>query len=336
MSPEKEKQLKNEIISIGQLLWQKDLVSGRNGNISLRVDEQKFLLSCHGSALGFLKPEDLLLLDSDGKVLEDGEVSTEKNLHLAIYNNLPSIKAVIHTHTPYINAYYAVNEKLTPFTFETRLYLGEIKSVTQDTPAITKVEPVIEALRKNNICVIKNHGAVAVGDNLLDCFFMIQALEEAVKTEAIRRVFEGNVSKQASFDKKISEQKKESLKKFVIFSPEQIDYIVKIANEDAQLSELGRNTNLTLILAVKMDETGQVYSFQFENGKIIKVGNDEDAEFLISGPKQVWRQIFNREIDPFVATTQKKLKLKGDFAKISRWYVPFNRLFELWQNVPVE
>ena len=49
-----------------------------------------------------------------------------------------------------------------------------------------------------------------------------------------------------------------------------------------------------------------------------------------------WRAIFKRQLDPFAATTQKKLKLKGDFAKISRWYVPFNRLFDLWTAAPVE
>lgn len=43
-----------------------------------------------------------------------------------------------------------------------------------------------------------------------------------------------------------------------------------------------------------------------------------------------------RQLDPFAATTQKKLKLKGDFAKISRWYVPFNRLFDLWTAVGIE
>ena len=63
---------------------------------------------------------------------------------------------------------------------------------------------------------------------------------------------------------------------------------------------------------------------------------DENVEFLITGQEQYWRQIFNRELDPFVATTQKKLKLKGDFAKLSKWFVAFNRLFELWRQAPVE
>ena len=46
-------------------------------------------------------------------------------------------------------------------------------------------------------------------------------------------------------------------------------------------------------------------------------------------PSNIWRAVFNREIDPFVATTQKKMNLRGDFAKISKWYSPCSRIFEL-------
>ncbi|MCA9399707.1 MAG: SCP2 sterol-binding domain-containing protein, partial [Candidatus Omnitrophica bacterium] len=114
------------------------------------------------------------------------------------------------------------------------------------------------------------------------------------------------------------------------------DEIVKLVNTDKKMKELGNQTGMTMDLAVKMDETGQVYSFEFRNGNIDRVGNDESAEFLINASENVWRAVFNQEIDPFVATTQKKMHLKGDFAKISRWYEPCSRVFELWANVPVE
>ena len=40
--------LKKDIVSIGRLLWEKDLVSGLNGNISVRLDNDKILLTAHG------------------------------------------------------------------------------------------------------------------------------------------------------------------------------------------------------------------------------------------------------------------------------------------------
>ena len=99
---------------------------------------------------------------------------------------------------------------------------------------------------------------------------------------------------------------------------------------------MGEKTKMTMVLGVKLNETGRVFSFRFQNGRIAQVGKDEDAESLISAPENVWRSVFNCEIDPFVATTQKKMNLRGDFAKISKWYAPCSRIFELWQRVPVE
>jgi len=125
-------------------------------------------------------------------------------------------------------------------------------------------------------------------------------------------------------------------KKYKLFSKEQIDEIVRLINEDKQIKELGVKTNMTMDLAVKLNETGDTYCFHFDKGLIKDVSNDENAEFLISAPEKVWRSVFNQEIDPFVATTQKKMDLRGDFGKISKWYAPCSRIFELWQQVPVE
>ena len=126
------------------------------------------------------------------------------------------------------------------------------------------------------------------------------------------------------------------VKKYKLFSKNQMDRIGRGINTDAQMKELGAKTRMTMDLAIQLDETGETYKFSFENGKIKEVSNSSEAEFLITAPENVWRAVFNREIDPFVATTQKKMCLKGDFAKISKWYAPCSRVFELWGNVPIE
>ena len=125
-------------------------------------------------------------------------------------------------------------------------------------------------------------------------------------------------------------------KKYKLFSKEQIDEIVKVVNSDAQMQELGTKTAMNMDLAVCLQETGDIYSFKFENGRITKTGQDAQAEFLITANESIWRAVFNREIDPFVATTQKKMNLRGDFARISKWYAPCSRIFQLWTKVPVE
>ena len=334
--------LKEEMITIGQLLWRKDLASGLNGNISRRIDKDTILLTAHGTCLGNLEEKDILAMKLDGQLLDAGSVSTEKLLHTEIYKNFPDAQVVIHTHTTYTNAFFLANETFVPRIFEAKLYLGEIKGIPQTTPAVTDAGPVVEGFKRNNIVVLRNHGVVAKGDTLFDCFLLIQALEEAVKTEAISRLFEGQLRRSAKASVGVPTDIEDGasggsvVKKYKLFSQEQINDIVKLVNDDAQMKDLGEKTKMTMDLAVKLNETGQTYSFRFENGRIANVGHDDNAEFLITAPESVWRAVFNREIDPFVATTQKKMNLRGDFAKISKWYAPCSRLFELWQYVPVE
>ncbi len=332
------KQLKIDMIAIGRLLWEKDLASGLNGNISAGVDADTILLTAHNTCLGLLQEKDILLMKIDGTLLEEGSVSSEKLLHTEIYREFPAILAVIHTHTTFTNAYYLKNQTFTPSTFEARFYLGEVKSVEQKTPSVTEVEPVINALKQNNITVLRNHGVVAMGKNLFDCFLLIQGLEDGVKVDALSRLYQadGLLKRTKARTPKSSTRSMHGGAKYKLFSQEQMKEIVRLVNEDSQLKELGRKTQMTMDLAVKLNETGESYRFSFKNGRIVEMGRDEKAEFLISAPAVVWRAVFNREIDPFVATTQKRMNLKGDFAKISKWYAPCSRIFELWQRVPVE
>ncbi len=336
MNDDKIKHLKNNILSIGRLLWEKELVSGLNGNLSVRVDNETLLLTAHDTCLGLLQEEDVLALKPDGQLLEKGEISTENLLHREIYKNFPNIQAIVHTHTPYTNAFFLGNEKFTPQIFESKFYLGEVEAVEQFTPSVTDAQPVIEALKKNNIVVLRRHGVVAMGEDLFDCFLLIQALEEAVKIDAISRLYPRGEKSIKGVSPAKKSVKTKSSRKFKLFSQEQMDTIVELVNSDKQLKDLGQKTKMTMDLAIKLNETGKTYNFCFENGRITKLGDNDNAEFLVSAPEHVWRAVFNREIDPFVATTQKKMNLRGDFAKISKWYAPCSRVFELWQEVPVE
>jgi putative sterol carrier protein len=179
-----------------------------------------------------------------------------------------------------------------------------------------------------------------MGKDLFDGFLLVQQLEESIKVDAISKLYaQGRQNQTAKGTGRAApalDRAPSPAKKYELFSQEQIDEIVRLVNTDAQMKELGEKTKMTMDLAVKLNETGKTFTFSFENGRIAKVGSNGNAEFLISAPEAIWRAVFNRQIDPFVATTQKKMDLKGDFAKISKWYAPCSRIFELWHQVPVE
>ncbi|MCK5213845.1 MAG: class II aldolase/adducin family protein [Candidatus Omnitrophica bacterium] len=327
--------LKKDIIAIGRLMWEKELASGLNGNISAKLNDEHILLTATKTCLGLLGEKDILLMKADGEILDDGKASTETLMHTAIYKSYPEAKAIIHTHTPYTNAYFLENDELLPRIFETKMYLGQVQAVPQETPAVTDTQPIINALKNNNIMVLKRHGVLAMGSDLFDCFLFLQSLEEAVKIDFISRFYKADKStSEKPVEKKLKKPGRK--KKYELFSQEQIEEIVRLVNADKTLKELGSKSNMTMDLAVRLNENGKLFCFRFDKGKIVEVTKNENAEFLISADEKVWRSVFNREIDPFVATTQKKMELRGDFAKISKWYAPCSRIFELWQSVPVD
>ncbi|OGX09750.1 MAG: hypothetical protein A2Y03_03725 [Omnitrophica WOR_2 bacterium GWF2_38_59] len=337
MDQDKINKLKKDIIAIGRLLWDKELASGLNGNISVRVDKETILLTATKTCLGLLKEEDILLMNVNGDLIDEGAVSTENTLHTEIYRNFDETQTIVHTHTTYVNGYFLVNDKFNSGILETKLFLGEVRSIKQSTPAVTEFAPVIDELKGNNIIVLKNHGVLAMGRDLFDCFLLIQGLENAIRVDAVARLYKSGLTNNIEIkDKKEPKPEKKNSDKYDLFSKEQIDAIVKLVNEDPQMSVLGDKTDMTMELAVKLAETGKVFSFNFKKGKIVNVSSNENAEFLITATESIWRAVFTSQIDPFVATTQKKMNLRGDFARISKWYAPCSRVFELWTGVPIE
>ena len=324
-----------DLIEIAKITYQKGLVTASSGNISIRLDKNTILITTSGSSFGFLKKEDLVKVNLEGKVIaakKGKRPSSELSLHLAIHKNL-NPKIVFHTHPKFTNAFFTTQEKLNPLTYETKLFVGSVPVIEQNSPNVLDIAPIIEVLKTNSLVVLRNHGVVTIGDSLLDNLFLTEILEEAVQMQTIAKLFVKSENKSI---KNNIEEKIVQTKKYKLFSKEQIETVVDLVNRNEDIQKQGQALDLTMCLAIKLDQTESVFNMHFEKGKVNKVTNDENADFLISGPDYIWKAIFNRTLDPFVATTQKKLKLKGDFARLSRWYPVFVRIFEIWGQVPVE
>jgi len=329
-----EKDLKEQIIKVGQRLSEKGLAIAKSGNISARLDQDSILITATGTILGELKDEDIVKVSlSANKCVSDRKPSSELPLHSLVYKNFPA-KVVVHAHPALINGYFAVNRDLKALTFETKFYLGDVPVVEQDTPTVTKPELVVEALKSNNLVILKNHGAVAVGNTFEEALSLIEALEEAVRVAAVARLF-----KKEALDE-LDRELKDGLTKgkiaYTMFSKEHIQAIVDLVNKDEFIAVKGKEQDLTVNLAIKLEGSTEAYKFNFVKGKIVKLDFDAAAPFIISAPADVWEQVFLGKLDSFVAVTQGKMKLEGQLGQLSRWYVPFTRLFALFKEVKIK
>jgi L-fuculose-phosphate aldolase len=181
--------VEEDIIAAGRLLWDKGLVTGYNGNLSARTAEGTVCITGAGTAIGDLAAGGLSYLTADGGRVKGAEPSSERGVHLAIYQAFPETLCVAHTHTPYINGFFMDHDIFVPETFEAELYLGRVRGIIQSRPNVTDFPPVIEALRLTPVVALCRHGVIAMGRSFYDAISLVQYLEEAIKTAFIRRGF---------------------------------------------------------------------------------------------------------------------------------------------------
>ena len=93
--------LTNLIIKYGRQCGEKNYTPGYSGNISARYREG-MLITTSGSSNGYLDKKDIVYTNFDGKSLETGKKpSSEKFLHIGIYNLRPDINFILHVHSPH-------------------------------------------------------------------------------------------------------------------------------------------------------------------------------------------------------------------------------------------
>lgn len=332
-----EKRLKEEIIQLGKKLRDLHLAVARSGNLSSRLAGDTILITATSTSLGELREDDIIKVDlTNPAECANKRLSSEFPLHSLIYKKFDRTNRIIHCHPPLTNAYYSVYDDLEILTFETKLFLGQVPAVKQFTPTVTNPEAVINALAMSNVVVMQNHGVVAMGENFIDPLYLIETLEEAVKTAGVARLFKKESLN--AFEKELQKNLSSSPSLvYEMFSRSHIGAIVDLVNRDESFRQSGDELDLTVDMAIKLSgEAGKGYTFHFIKGNIVRLDETADAPFVISAPEEIWRQVFSGNIDPFVATTQKKMELKGELTQLTRWYLPFTRLFQLFKEVGIQ
>ena len=106
-------QIKDEICDIGRRLYNRNFASANDGNISYRLDENRVVCTPTQICKGFMKPEDLCIVDMEGNQIAGTRKRTsEIFLHLTIMKERPEIRSVLHCHPPYPTAFGIAREAI--------------------------------------------------------------------------------------------------------------------------------------------------------------------------------------------------------------------------------
>ena len=97
---------RKELVNYGKLLYDKGMLAGSDGNISVRLDDDRIMVTPSGVAKGRMTPDDMVIVDINGKHLQGNKkASSELLLHLYVYQHRDDIKAVVHSHALYATSF---------------------------------------------------------------------------------------------------------------------------------------------------------------------------------------------------------------------------------------
>ena len=145
-----EKQYRKQICRVGRWMYSKGLVVANEGNLSVRLDERRILVTPSGKCKGRLTMEDLLVTDLSGEIVRGtGRPSSEMLMHLFFYRSRPDVHAICHAHPPTATGFAAARRPLeAPVLPEVIVGLGKIPLASYGTPGTWEVcaglEPLVD------------------------------------------------------------------------------------------------------------------------------------------------------------------------------------------------
>jgi len=189
-----EKELREDIVRIGQLVYQKGWVAANDGNISIRLDADRVLCTPTGVSKGMMQVDDLIICDLKGNKVEGRkERTSEIAMHLTIYGVRSDVRSVVHAHPPvstgFATAGRALNQALLP---EVIIGLGCVPLASYGlpgTPALT--EPMMPYIPKYDAILLANHGAVCYGDDVWKAYFKMETVEHYARIALVAELLGG-------------------------------------------------------------------------------------------------------------------------------------------------
>ena len=163
-------------------LLDRGLVVRTWGNISVRLDEERMLISPSGLPYEALRPQDFVEVRiTDGSWSGDRKPSSERNLHAAVYRSRPEVASVVHTHQTFASALAATRIPEFPVDGAARGILGDVVPCAAyampTTKALARSVAAVAGATSARAILLANHGAVCVGDGIDDAIAVAEALE---------------------------------------------------------------------------------------------------------------------------------------------------------------
>lgn len=186
--------LREDICEVGRRLYRHGYIAAMEGNISIRLSDDEVMGTPAGVCKGYLTPDLIVTCDMQGNKLEGAlRVSTEIQMHLAVYRARPDARAVVHAHPPKSTGFAVAGVPLNKAVLaEVVVTLGCVPLASYATPSTKELaESVDRLVRTSDGLLLSNHGALTVGKDVYDAYFKMEVIEHFAEISLISRQLGG-------------------------------------------------------------------------------------------------------------------------------------------------
>jgi len=179
---------RRELCTAGRWLSDRGFVPATDGNLSVRLPGGRVLSTPTGVCKGRLEPENLVITDLEGRLLEgNSRPSSELGMHLLIYQKRPEANAVCHAHPAVATGFAAAGVSLErPLLAEMIATLGCVPVAPYATPGTPELADALEPFVASfEAILMANHGVVTFGTDLLTAFHRMEVVEHCAKVTLV-------------------------------------------------------------------------------------------------------------------------------------------------------
>lgn len=185
-------QLRADIVEIGRRLWLRGFVASNDGNISVRIGDDRLLMTPTGVSKGFMTPDMMVITDMDGTLVSGApgrRPSSEMKMHLVAYRERPDVKAVVHAHPPLATGFAVAGIPLDRAVLaEVVTTLGSVPIAEYATPSTEELpEAVRPFVRAHDGMLLANHGALTLGSDLYSAYYKMETIEHFARISLVAR-----------------------------------------------------------------------------------------------------------------------------------------------------
>src|SRR5579863_9412116 len=183
-----------DLVRICKLIYDKGWVAMNDGNVSIRLDDNRILCTPTAVSKGLVELDDIIVCDMNGKkVSGEREGTSEIAMHLTVYSMRPDVRSVVHAHPPvatgFATAGRALDKALLP---EVIIQLGAVPLAAYGLPGTPALSDGMRRwIPDYDALLLENHGCTSFGRDVWEAFFRMEMVEHFARITFVAEMMGG-------------------------------------------------------------------------------------------------------------------------------------------------